>query len=129
MTEETNKSKAGAELWARAREGWRVATAAPDAPDSMTLAAYLDGTLDQAARERVEAWMAASPEALDLMISARSAQAEAVRHGISRALLGVEADFRPPLKRAGFLTRDDRKKERKKPGLRGARRGTQFSKR
>ncbi len=77
MTEETDKSKAGADLWDRAREGWRAAAAAPDAPESVTLAAYLDGTLDEAALERVEAWMAASPEALDLMIAARSAQAAA----------------------------------------------------
>lgn len=58
-----------------------------------------------------------------------SAQAEAVRHGISRALLGVETEFRAPLKRAGFLTRDDRKKERKKPGQPGARKKYQYSKR
>jgi small subunit ribosomal protein S9 len=58
-----------------------------------------------------------------------SAQAEAVRHGISRALLGVETEFRGPLKRAGFLTRDDRKKERKKPGQPGARKKFQYSKR
>ncbi len=77
MTEETDKSEAGAELWARARESWRAATAAPDAPESLTLAAYLDGTLDQAALARVEAWMAASPEALEIMISARAAQAAA----------------------------------------------------
>jgi len=58
-----------------------------------------------------------------------SAQAEAVRHGISRALLGVAAEHRGPLKRAGFLTRDDRKKERKKPGQPGARKKFQYSKR
>ncbi len=77
MTEELDKSEDGAALWARARAGWRAAAAAPDAPDSMTLAAYLDGTLDEVALERVEAWMAASPEALSLVISARSAQAAA----------------------------------------------------
>ena len=77
MTEETDKSEAGAALWARAREGWRTATAAPEAPESLMLAAYLDGTLDEAALERVEAWMAASPEALEMVISARSAQAAA----------------------------------------------------
>ncbi len=104
MTEETNKSKAGAELWARAREGLREATAAPDAPDSLTLAAYLDGTLDEAALERVEAWMAASPAALDLVISARSAQAaapEAAPDGLmSRAQGLVRARQRAP--RAGL---------------------------
>ncbi len=56
-------------------------------------------------------------------------QAGAIRHGISRALLQADADFRPALKKAGFLTRDSRMKERKKPGLKGARRAPQFSKR
>ena len=56
-------------------------------------------------------------------------QAGAIRHGISRALLNVDADFRPVLKKAGFLTRDPRMKERKKYGLKGARRAPQFSKR
>ncbi len=56
-------------------------------------------------------------------------QAGAIRHGISRALLTVDGDFRPVLKKAGFLTRDPRMKERKKYGLKGARRAPQFSKR
>ena len=56
-------------------------------------------------------------------------QAEAVRHGISRALLEVDPELRPLLKRAGFLTRDARKKERKKYGLRAARARYQYSKR
>ena len=56
-------------------------------------------------------------------------QAGAIRHGISRALLEADVDFRPALKKAGFLTRDPRMKERKKYGLKGARRAPQFSKR
>ena len=56
-------------------------------------------------------------------------QAGAIRHGISRALIEADADFRPILKKAGFLTRDPRMKERKKYGLKGARRAPQFSKR
>ena len=56
-------------------------------------------------------------------------QAGAVRHGIARALLEADADFRPVLKKAGFLTRDPRMKERKKYGLKAARRAPQFSKR
>ena len=56
-------------------------------------------------------------------------QAGAIRHGISRALLQVDETFRPALKAAGFLTRDPRMKERKKYGLKGARRAPQFSKR
>ena len=56
-------------------------------------------------------------------------QAGAMRHAISRALLEASADYRPALKKAGFLTRDSRMKERKKYGLKAARRAPQFSKR
>ena len=56
-------------------------------------------------------------------------QAGAIRHGIARALLAVDESFRAPLKAAGFLTRDPRMKERKKYGLKAARRAPQFSKR
>ena len=58
-----------------------------------------------------------------------SGQAGALRHGIRRALLLVDPEFRPILKKAGFLTRDPRMKERKKYGLKAARRAPQFSKR
>ena len=58
-----------------------------------------------------------------------SAQAEAMRHGISRALILLDPEKRPVLKRAGFLTRDARKKERKKYGQPGARKRFQYSKR
>ena len=58
-----------------------------------------------------------------------SGQAGAIRHGISRALLEMNAEYRPALKAAGFLTRDPRMKERKKYGLKAARRAPQFSKR
>ncbi len=56
-------------------------------------------------------------------------QAGAIRHGIARALLTVDAEYRPTLKAAGYLTRDPRMKERKKYGLKAARRAPQFSKR
>ena len=56
-------------------------------------------------------------------------QAGAIRHGVSRALLGLNPGFRAALKAAGFLTRDPRMKERKKYGLKAARRAPQFSKR
>lgn len=56
-------------------------------------------------------------------------QAGAIRHGIARALLEIDAEFRPALKAAGYLTRDPRMKERKKYGLKAARRAPQFSKR
>ena len=55
-------------------------------------------------------------------------QAGAIRHGISRALLEMNAEYRPALKAAGFLTRDPRMKDRKKSGLKSARRAPQFSK-
>ena len=57
-----------------------------------------------------------------------SGQAGAVRHGISRALLEVDNDLRPALNKAGFLTRDSREKERRKYGLKTARKASQFSK-
>jgi len=56
-------------------------------------------------------------------------QAGALRHGVSRALVEADAEYRPSLKAAGFLTRDPRMKERKKYGLKKARRASQFSKR
>ena len=69
----------------------------------------------------------------DVMVTVKgggfTGQAGAVRHGIARALLEADADNRPALKKAGFLTRDPRMKERKKYGLKAARRAPQFSKR
>ncbi|MCQ2400581.1 MAG: 30S ribosomal protein S9 [Lachnospiraceae bacterium] len=69
----------------------------------------------------------------DIMITVRgggmSGQAGAIRHGISRALLEEDAENRPTLKKEGFLTRDSRMKERKKYGLKKARKAPQFSKR
>ena len=69
----------------------------------------------------------------DVIVTVRgggfTGQAGAIRHGISRALLTVDGDFRPTLKKAGYLTRDSRMKERKKYGLKKARRAPQFSKR
>ncbi|MBP3398557.1 MAG: 30S ribosomal protein S9 [Erysipelotrichaceae bacterium] len=69
----------------------------------------------------------------DVMINVNgggyTGQSGAMRHGIARALLEASDDYRPALKAAGFLTRDSRAKERKKYGLKGARRAPQFSKR
>ena len=69
----------------------------------------------------------------DVIVNVRgggyTGQAGAIRHGIARALLQADADFRPVLKKAGYLTRDPRMKERKKYGLKAARRAPQFSKR
>lgn len=58
-----------------------------------------------------------------------SGQAGAIRHGIARALITIDEEYRPVLKKAGYLTRDPRMKERKKYGLKAARRAPQFSKR
>ncbi|MFI3238929.1 MAG: 30S ribosomal protein S9 [Lachnospiraceae bacterium] len=72
-------------------------------------------------------------EKFDVKVTVRgggyTGQAGAIRHGIARALLQVDEDFRPVLKKAGYLTRDPRMKERKKYGLKAARRAPQFSKR
>jgi small subunit ribosomal protein S9 len=71
--------------------------------------------------------------AFDIFVTVRggalSGQADAIRHGISRALTRYNPELRPPLKKAGYMTRDARKKERKKYGQRGARARFQFSKR
>ncbi|MBR4759657.1 MAG: 30S ribosomal protein S9 [Lachnospiraceae bacterium] len=72
-------------------------------------------------------------EKFDILVNVKgggfTGQAGAIRHGIARALLTVDADYRPALKKAGYLTRDPRMKERKKYGLKAARRAPQFSKR
>ena len=72
-------------------------------------------------------------EKFDVIVNVRgggySGQTGAIRHGIARALLVADNDFRPALKKAGYLTRDPRMKERKKYGLKAARRAPQFSKR
>lgn len=72
-------------------------------------------------------------ENFDVLVNVKgggyTGQAGAIRHGISRALLEVNEELRPTLKRAGFLTRDPRKKERKKYGFKKARKSPQFSKR
>ena len=72
-------------------------------------------------------------EKFDVIVTVKgggyTGQAGAIRHGISRALLQADADYRPVLKKAGYLTRDPRMKERKKYGLKAARRAPQFSKR
>ncbi|MBR6316492.1 MAG: 30S ribosomal protein S9 [Lachnospiraceae bacterium] len=72
-------------------------------------------------------------EKFDVLVNVKgggfTGQAGAIRHGIARALLTVDEDYRPALKKAGYLTRDPRMKERKKYGLKAARRAPQFSKR
>ena len=77
--------------------------------------------------------LTSTADKFDIMVNVRgggfTGQAGAIRHGISRALLQADAEFRPVLKKEGFLTRDPRMKERKKYGLKAARRAPQFSKR
>ncbi len=107
MSEELEKAKYGAGLWARARPGWRDTAAAPEAPDPLTLAAYLDDTLEEAAQERVEAWMAASPEALDLVIALREAglREAGAREAVPESLLARAQGLvreRPRPARAGL---------------------------
>ena len=88
-------------------------------------------TLKLIVRQPLEATSTA--DKYDVLVNVRgggfTGQAGAIRHGISRALLQVDAEYRPTLKKAGFLTRDQRMKERKKYGLKAARRAPQFSKR
>lgn len=77
--------------------------------------------------------LTATEDKYDILVSVHgggiAGQAGAVRHGIARALLKVDGEFRIPLKRAGFLTRDPRMKERRKYGLKKARKAPQYSKR
>jgi len=88
-------------------------------------------TLKMTVRQPLELTKAAGD--MDILVNVTggglSGQAGAIRHGISRALLKANPDLRDTLKRAGFLTRDPRMKERKKYGLKAARRAPQFSKR
>jgi len=74
-----------------------------------------------------------STDKYDVIVTVRgggtTGQAGAIRHGLARALCQADGEFRPILKKAGFLTRDSRMKERKKYGLKAARRAPQFSKR
>ena len=88
-------------------------------------------TLKVIARQPLE--LTSTADKFDVLVNVHgggyTGQAGAIRHGISRALLEVDAEYRPTLKAAGFLTRDPRMKERKKYGLKSARRAPQFSKR
>ena len=88
-------------------------------------------TLKVIVRQPLEA--TSTTDKFDVLVNVRgggfTGQAGAIRHGISRALLQADGEFRPVLKKAGFLTRDPRMKERKKYGLKAARRAPQFSKR
>ena len=97
-----------------------------------TIDEYFDlETLKLIVRQPLE--LTGATELFDIIVNVKgggfTGQAGAIRHGIARALLQADADFRPILKKAGYLTRDPRMKERKKYGLKAARRAPQFSKR
>ena len=89
-------------------------------------------TLKVIARQPLELTSTAADK-FDVLVNVHgggyTGQAGAIRHGIARALLEADPEFRPALKKAGYLTRDPRMKERKKYGLKKARRAPQFSKR
>ncbi|NLM06130.1 MAG: 30S ribosomal protein S9 [Tissierellia bacterium] len=88
-------------------------------------------TLRVTARQPLE--LTETTDRFDILVNVHgggfTGQAGAIRHGIARALIEADPDLRPVLKKAGFLTRDSRMKERKKYGLKKARRSPQFSKR
>ena len=88
-------------------------------------------TLKVIVRQPLE--LTGTADTFDVLVNVKgggyTGQAGAIRHGIARALLTVDEEYRPALKKAGFLTRDPRMKERKKYGLKKARRAPQFSKR
>lgn len=88
-------------------------------------------TLKVIARQPLE--LTGTADKFDVLVNVHgggyTGQAGAIRHGIARALLEADAELRPTLKKAGYLTRDSRMKERKKYGLKKARRAPQFSKR
>ena len=88
-------------------------------------------TLKYIVRQPIEAVGVAGKFDVDVKVQGGgfTGQAGAIRHGIARALVKADADLKPAIKKAGFLTRDPRMKERKKYGLKAARRAPQFSKR
>ena len=92
-----------------------------------TLDASLPVGTRKAGRKKRTGYVAVSYTHLD--VYKRQGQAGAIRHGIARALVKADPELRPAVKKAGFLTRDPRMKERKKYGLKAARRAPQFSKR
>jgi small subunit ribosomal protein S9 len=100
---------------------------------SFTIAEYFGGAEDFTSKIEKPLVLTETHGKYDVMATVKgggkSAQAEAMRHGISRALLHVDPENRLSLKKAGFLTRDPRMKERKKYGQKGARARFQFSKR
>lgn len=99
--------------------------------NKMDLAEYFSGTqIENALAPLVIAAQKSSVDVIaEIQGGGKSAQSDALRHGITRALLLINGEWRVELKRAGFLRRDSRTKERKKPGLHRARRAPQFSKR
>ena len=106
MSEENGNggnARDGAGLWARARPGWQASAVAVEAPNPLMLAAYLDDNLDEAGREAVEAWMAATPEGLDLMISARAELGRAPGIVPEDLIARAQGLVRPPARESAGL--------------------------
>jgi small subunit ribosomal protein S9 len=100
--------------------------------NDLTMEEYFGRALDQMAlRQPLQLTGTESSYNISIHVQGggESGQAQAVRHGISRALCKVDTNLRPALKAAGLLTRDPREKERKKPGLKRARKAPQYTKR
>jgi len=99
--------------------------------NNFKLNAYLPNTYSSIVKQPLE--LTGNLKDLDLSIvsygGGKKGQAEAIRHGICRSLLKLDEELKPLLKAKGWLTRDARKKERKKPGLKKARKAPQWSKR
>lgn len=101
MNDKFERNQEDAALWAATRAAWRESTGDRPAPDAVTLAAYLDGGLDADGRARVEAWMAASDEALDLMLAARATEPEAVPAALTVRAQGLVGGAAPVTRRGG----------------------------
>jgi hypothetical protein len=98
----------GATLWYRVRPSWRQAAGSPEAPDALTLAAYLDGALDETSAEAVETWMVLAPEGLDDIQAMRGILTAPPLDPPSRAIARAQAIVRarpvPPRAKSGWLS-------------------------
>jgi len=101
MREKIKINQSDAALWAAARDAWYEKAGDLPPPDALTLAAYLDGRLDAEGRERVETWMVGSDEALDFMLAARTAAAEAAPAAVVVRAQGLVGGPQHETRRAG----------------------------
>lgn len=105
MSEKGMDAGDGATLWYRIRAPWRAALGVPEAPDDLTLAAYLDGNLDKGATQALETWMAATPEGLESVLAARAALAAPPAEAPDRAIARARAIIHAGPAEAGWLSR------------------------